>query len=80
MMELADLTLFFCVGINSQPFRIDEEGWGEFDMQIVLSGADKDHTITHDLNFQKNKYEAKHQLVSFRPRSCWMNGHLVFTN
>jgi hypothetical protein len=47
------------------PFRIDEQGWGEFDMTIVLSAAHKggEHTLSHDLNFQSERYEAKHQVV-----------------
>lgn len=45
------------------PFRIHEEGWGEFDMTIDLV-ADKTHTIKHDLNFSQERYEAKHQIVS----------------
>jgi transcription initiation factor IIF auxiliary subunit len=48
------------------PFRIDEKGWGEFDMSIVLTAVGKggDHTLAHDLNFQSERYEAKHQVVS----------------
>jgi transcription initiation factor IIF auxiliary subunit len=48
------------------PFRIDEKGWGEFDMTIVLTAVGKggDHTLDHDLNFQSERYEAKHQVVS----------------
>lgn len=47
------------------PFRIDEEGWGEFDMSIVLTAVNKggDHTLNHDLNFHSERYEAKHQVV-----------------
>lgn len=45
------------------PFRISEEGWGEFDMQIEFT-ADKAHFIGHDLNFAKERYESKHVLVS----------------
>ena len=47
------------------PFRIDEEGWGEFDMQISLftSGKGGEHTIAHDLNFQSEQYENKHTIV-----------------
>lgn len=47
------------------PFRIDEQGWGEFDMTIVLTAAHKggEHTLSHDLNFQSERYEAKHQVV-----------------
>lgn len=51
---------------KSSPYRIEEEGWGEFDMQIVLTAPDKDHIVPHDLNFQKNRYDAKHVIVSFR--------------
>jgi hypothetical protein len=52
--------------IKKAPFRIDEKGWGEFDMTIVLTGVGKggDHTLEHDLNFQSERYEAKHQVVS----------------
>ena len=48
------------------PFRIDEQGWGEFDMSITLHAVGKggDHTLAHDLNFQSERYEAKHQVVS----------------
>lgn len=47
------------------PFRIEEKGWGEFDMSIVLTGAHKggDHTLEHDLNFQSERYEATHTVV-----------------
>lgn len=55
--------LLTVLAIKSPPFRIEEEGWGEFDMQIVLSAPDKDHSITHDLNFQSSKYESKHIIV-----------------
>lgn len=35
-------------------------------MEIVLSSLEKggDHSLAHDLNFQAERYEAKHQLVS----------------
>jgi transcription initiation factor IIF auxiliary subunit len=47
------------------PFKIEEKGWGEFDMSIVLTGAHKggDHTLEHDLNFQSERYEATHTVV-----------------
>jgi hypothetical protein len=32
-------------------------------MQLVLTAGDKDHTIEHDLNFQTNRYESKHNIV-----------------
>jgi len=48
---------------KNPPFRIQEEGWGEFDMQISLTAADKDHVIAHDLNFAQTRYESKHVIV-----------------
>ena len=54
-----------CIVIKRQPFKLEERGWGEFDMEVVLHGADKggDHLIRHDLNFQKPKYEITHVIV-----------------
>lgn len=51
--------------IKKAPFRIEEQGWGEFDMTIVLTAAHKggEHSLSHDLNFQSERYEAKHQVV-----------------
>ena len=51
------------------PFRIQEQGWGEFDMLLVLTPKDtKDKgaeiTVAHDLNFQSEHYETKHPIVS----------------
>jgi len=52
------------------PFRIEEKGWGEFDMSIVLTAVGKggDHTLEHDLNFQAERYEAKHQVTFRNPK------------
>lgn len=54
---------------KTPPFKIVEKGWGEFDMNIVLTplGAPKggDQTIQHDLNFQQERYESTH-VVTFR--------------
>jgi len=48
------------------PFKIEEEGWGEFDMQILLTTLHRggDHTLSHDLNFAQEQYESKHTIVS----------------
>ncbi|RDW88784.1 hypothetical protein BP6252_00816 [Coleophoma cylindrospora] len=52
------------------PFRCENEGWGEFDMTIDLYTTEKaKHTIHHDLNFAKTKYEAKH-LITFKNPSA----------
>ncbi|KAH7132639.1 yeats family-domain-containing protein [Dendryphion nanum] len=52
------------------PFRIEEKGWGEFDMNIVLTAVHKggEHTLEHDLNFQSERYEAKHTITFRNPR------------
>ncbi|KAF2643978.1 transcription initiation factor TFIID subunit 14 [Massarina eburnea CBS 473.64] len=52
------------------PFRIEEKGWGEFDMSIVLTGAFRggDHTLEHDLNFQAEHYEATHTVTFRNPK------------
>jgi transcription initiation factor TFIID/TFIIF subunit len=49
------------------PFRISEEGWGEFDMQIEFV-ADKSHFIQHDLNFAQERYESKHVITFKNPK------------
>ncbi|KAJ5747468.1 uncharacterized protein N7511_009164 [Penicillium nucicola] len=52
---------------RNPPFRIAEEGWGEFDMSIELT-ADKSYTIGHDLNFAQNRYESKHVITFKNPK------------
>ncbi|KAG9204189.1 hypothetical protein B5807_03289 [Epicoccum nigrum] len=56
--------------IKKAPFRIEEQGWGEFDMTIVLTAAHKggEHSLSHDLNFQSERYEAKHQVTFRNPK------------
>lgn len=60
------LMFFSHAVLKKVPFLLSEQGWGEFDMEIVLHGVDKggDHVVRHDLNFQKNKYESIHTIVS----------------
>ncbi|PYH44591.1 Ran GTPase-binding protein YRB1 [Aspergillus saccharolyticus JOP 1030-1] len=53
---------------KNPPFRISEEGWGEFDMQIGLTAADKEHFVTHDLNFAQTRYESKHVITFKNPK------------
>ena len=51
---------------KNPPFRIEEEGWGEFDLTIALTAAEKggEHTVQHDLNFSQPRYESVHTIVS----------------
>lgn len=62
---MAPVGLTRALVFKKPPFRIDEKGWGEFDMNIVLTAVGKggEHTLDHDLNFQSERYEAKHQVV-----------------
>lgn len=48
------------------PFKLEEQGWGEFDMAIMLSFAEKSGTkeLAHDLHFQAPKYETTHVVVN----------------
>ncbi|KAG4031127.1 hypothetical protein MFRU_010g02520 [Monilinia fructicola] len=51
------------------PFRCENEGWGEFDMTIDLftTPTGGKHSIAHDLNFAKTRYEAKHAITFKNP-------------
>ncbi|GAB7357943.1 hypothetical protein MBLNU230_g0110t1 [Neophaeotheca triangularis] len=54
------------------PFTINEKGWGEFDMQILLlpmgGGKSSEHTLGHDLNFQQERYESTHNITFRNPK------------
>ncbi|KAF9940086.1 hypothetical protein BGZ65_008326 [Modicella reniformis] len=55
--------------VTEYPFALQEKGWGEFDMKVVLYFADKTsepYVLEHDLNFQLNQYEVPHTLT-FKP-------------
>lgn len=51
--------------LKKPPFKLEEQGWGEFDMSISLTLADKagDRKIQHDLNFLKEKYTVDHVIT-----------------
>lgn len=48
--------------LKKSPFKIEEQGWGEFELGITLSFVDKagDRKIAHDLNFRTERYEVDH--------------------
>ena len=62
----ADVLCSLVTVVKTPPFRIEEEGWGEFEMQITLHALGKggDHHLSHDLNFGETRYEVKHPVVS----------------
>lgn len=48
------------------PFEVKEQGWGQFELQIVLNFKDKSiksKTLKHDLTFVEDHYEISHELV-----------------
>ncbi|KAI1312980.1 hypothetical protein EDD11_002801 [Mortierella claussenii] len=55
--------------VTEYPFALQEKGWGEFDMKIMLYFADKSNApfvLDHDLHFQMAHYEVTHTLT-FKP-------------
>jgi len=61
--------MFRLLAKRDPPFRLSEEGWGEFEMQLIMSpvGKGADQVVAHDLNFSVARYEAVHDLV----REIW---------
>ncbi|KIX08252.1 uncharacterized protein Z518_02908 [Rhinocladiella mackenziei CBS 650.93] len=52
--------------ITKPPFRVAEDGWGEFELAIEMKDlAGKTHTVVHDLNFANARYETK-QIITFK--------------
>lgn len=50
--------------VKKPPFKIEEEGWGEFDMQIVVhfvGGGER--KLNHDLNFRETRYVSDHEIM-----------------
>ncbi|KAF9112652.1 hypothetical protein BGX27_002997 [Mortierella sp. AM989] len=55
--------------VAEYPFMLQEKGWGEFDMKIMLYFVDNSappFVMDHDLNFQATHYEVPHTLT-FKP-------------
>lgn len=48
--------------VTEQPFRIEEQGWGGFPMDISVFFLEKagERKLPHDLNFLKDSYETDH--------------------
>jgi transcription initiation factor IIF auxiliary subunit len=50
------------------PFRLEEQGWGEFELKLVLHPLGRgaaDVTLMHDLNFLEERYESVRDVVCF---------------
>jgi len=52
------------------PFKLSEEGWGEFEMRLGLTpvGRGPEQFIPHDLNFGTPRYEVEHDLIFKNPK------------
>ncbi|ONH69374.1 Transcription initiation factor TFIID subunit 14 [Cyberlindnera fabianii] len=55
--------------LKKQPFRLQEEGWGGFEIPITITLIDKagERKIVHDLNFLEDTYSVDHDI------SCPLN-------
>ncbi|GMF06511.1 hypothetical protein B5S31_g5006 [[Candida] boidinii] len=60
------------------PFKIEEQGWGGFDMTISLTLLEKggERKIQHDLNFNKEKYIIDH-IISIPTTKQNLNKELI---
>jgi transcription initiation factor TFIID/TFIIF subunit len=62
-----DIDAFFLdLEVSEYPFQLQEQGWGEFDMKIMLHFVDKSvppYVLDHDLNFQSTHYEVPQTIV-----------------
>ena len=58
--------------LKTPPFKIAEEGWGEFEMLVTLTplGNPKggDIVLIHDLNFAQEVYESVHAVTFRNPK------------
>lgn len=60
--------------MKQPPFRVAEDGWGEFELKIdLLDAGGKTHEFLHDLNFAQNKYEVKHVITFKNPKEKLLN-------
>lgn len=54
--------------LKQAPFRVEEQGWGEFDIPIAvhlvgLPGKQGERKFNHDLNFLQETYTVDHQIL-----------------
>lgn len=68
-MDGMDLIYAFLV-VTKEPYVLQEKGWGEFDMRIVLNFANNVATevLLFDLSFMQSSYSVIRTVVSW----VWM--------
>lgn len=55
--------------MKNPPFKIEEDGWGEFEVELVMTDlSGRDHPMKHDLNFSQERYENKQVIVFKNPK------------
>lgn len=67
--------------IKAKPFRVEERGWGEFDIPIAihlvgLNGKQGERKFNHDLNFLQEKYTFDH-LITIPTKNSQLNKLLI---
>ncbi|ORX92943.1 yeats-domain-containing protein [Basidiobolus meristosporus CBS 931.73] len=56
---------------SKPPYFLQEKGWGEFDMQVILHFIDKtSFPLVHDLNFRSGHYEVPHTVTFSNPKGA----------
>lgn len=68
--------------IKNQPFKVEEQGWGEFDIPIAihlvgLNGKLGERKFNHDLNFLQEKYTTDHVITIPTNKSSILNKLLL---
>ncbi|KAJ2410486.1 transcription factor TFIIF complex subunit Tfg3 [Coemansia sp. RSA 2526] len=61
--------------VHHPPFRVEEEGWGEFDLVSIIHfvNCPEPLRITHDLNFHVGEhYESKYPLIVPNPSAAFL--------
>lgn len=64
--------------LKTPPFKVEEQGWGEFDIPITihlvgLNGKLGERKLNHDLNFLKEKYTIDHVITIPTNKSSILN-------
>lgn len=68
--------------LKTQPFKVEEQGWGEFDIPITvhivgLSGKQSERKFNHDLNFLQETYTLDHTISIPTNKSQVLNSLLL---
>ncbi|KAJ2448522.1 transcription factor TFIIF complex subunit Tfg3 [Coemansia sp. RSA 2336] len=61
--------------VHHPPFKVEEEGWGEFDLVVIVHfiNCQEPYRITHDLNFHVGEYyENKYPFIVPNPSAAFL--------